>query len=276
MNYARPVLLVLAAAIAVGCSERPEQQEPASGAPEAEVAAMVNGEPISMAALRLYSINSLNKEEASLTPEERRAVVDDLVDYALLTQAAKKAGLLEERRFAAELELQRLQTVGAAMAQRHLQANVPTESELKAIYDENAAALNTTEFKLRHIVVPEEAAANDIIKKLDGGAKFETLANERSPTSNGGDLGWITRDSLLSPIRELVESLEAGRYSKEPVKTDFGYHVILLEEKRAVEAPAMDTLRDQLIRASQSLKLDAYVKSLRSDAVIDVSRATTP
>lgn len=270
MSYGRSALFIVAAAIAAGCSERSEQQTAVNGAPEGEVAATVNGEQVSMAVFRLYALNSLNKDEASLTQDERRALLDDLVDFTLLTQAAKKTGLLDERRFAAELELQRLRTIAQAMAQRHLEANTPTESELKAIYDENAEAMKTTEFKLRHIVLPEESAAKEIIKKLDEGAKFEALANERAPSSSGGDLGWIARQNLLAPIRDLVEALEVGRYSKEPVKTEFGYHVILLEDERAVEAPAMETLREQLIRASETLKLEAYVKSLRSDAAIDV------
>jgi hypothetical protein len=95
MNHVRPALLVLAAVITVGCSERTEQQSTADRIPQAEVAVTVNGKPISMAVFRLHALNALNKDEGSLTEEERRAVVEDLVDFTLLTQAAEKAGLLD-------------------------------------------------------------------------------------------------------------------------------------------------------------------------------------
>lgn len=275
MNYVKPTLIVLAAAIATACSKPPEGSDPRSieGALGTEVAATVNGEPVPMSVLRLYALNTLGKNDDALTAEEREALVDDLVDYTLLVQAAEQEGMFNERRFAAELALLQLQSVATAMARRHVQRNAPTPAEIRAVYDENVADLKGQEYKLRHIVVDEVEAAREIIAKLRDGETFDEVASEfieNPDKGTAGDLGWVSQQTLLEPIRDLVAQMEVGAYSPEPVATEFGQHVILLEDKRDVDAPSAESIRDQLVRAAENRKLDELVKSLRSKATVEI------
>jgi peptidyl-prolyl cis-trans isomerase C len=277
MSYVKPTLLLLAAAVATACS-KPQDEEPQ--APQAleealgtELAATVNGDSIPMSVFRLYALNTIGKSADTLTAEERQALLDDLTDFTLLVQAAEKEGLFAERRFAAELALQRLQTVATAMARRHVQRDPPTPAEIRAVYDENLADLKIKEYKLHHIVLDEAAAAREVIKDLEEGQTFEAVAKEfiENPGSGiVGDLGWVSQPALPDPMRDLIESLEVGGYSPEPVQTEYGYHVILLEDKREVDAPSPDEIEDQLLRAAENRKLDEFVKSLRSEATVDI------
>lgn len=277
MNYVKPTLLVLAAAIATACTQQAptESADPRSlkGALGTEVAATVNGEPVPMSVFRIYALNTLNKNEDALTPEERDALVNDLVDYTLLVQAAEAEGMFNERRFAAELALLQLQSVATAMAKRHVQRNAPTPTEIRAVYDDNIEDLKTTEYKLRHIVVSEAAAARDIIAKLRDGKTFDDVAKEfagNPEKGTVGDLGWVKQQALLDPIRNLIANMEVGSYSSEPVATEFGQHVIWLEDKRDLDAPSPDSIRDQLVLAAENRKLDEFVKSLRSQATVEI------
>lgn len=277
MSYVKPTLLVLAAAVATACTQQqPQGADPRSvkDALGTEVAATVNGEQVPMSVFRIYALNTLGKNEEALTPEEREALVDDLVDYTLLVQAAEKEGMFKERRFAAELALLQLQTVATAMARRHVQRNAPTAAEIQAVYNDNIDDLKTKEYKLRHIVVDEADKAREVIAKLKDGKTFDEVAKEflDDPEKGSvGDLGWVSRQSLLEPLQDLIDEMEVGSFSAEPVPTEYGQHVILLEDKRDVDAPAPSSIRDQLVRAAENRKLDELVKSLRSTATIDLA-----
>lgn len=276
MKYVKPTLLVLAAAVAAACSQQqPEGPDPRAikDALGSEVAATVNGEQVPMSVFRLYALNTLGKNDDALTAEERKALVDDLVDFTLLVQAAEQEGMFKERRFAAELALLQLQTVATAMARRHVQRNAPTAAEIQAVYDDNVADLKTKEYKLRHIVVDEPEKAREVIAKLRDGKTFDEVAKEfiDDPEKGSvGDLGWVSQQALLEPIRDLIDTMAVGSYSPEPVPTEFGQHVILLEDKRDVDAPAPSSIRDQLTRAAENRKLADFVKTLRSTATVEV------
>lgn len=276
MKYVKPTLLVLAAAVAAACSQQqPEGPDPRAinDALGSEVAATVNGEKVPMSVFRLYALNTLGKNDDALTAEERKALVDDLVDFTLLVQAAEQEGMFKERRFAAELALLQLQTVATAMARRHVQRNAPTAAEIQAVYDDNVADLKTKEYKLRHIVVDEPEKAREVIAKLRDGKTFDEVAKEfiDDPEKGSvGDLGWVSQQALLEPIRDLIDTMAVGSYSPEPVPTEFGQHVILLEDKRDVDAPAPSSIRDQLTRAAENRKLADFVKTLRSTATVEV------
>lgn len=277
MKYVKPTLLVLAAAVAAACSQQqPEGPDPRAinDALGSEVAATVNGEKVPMSVFRLYALNTLGKNDDALTAEERKALVDDLVDFTLLVQAAEQEGMFKERRFAAELALLQLQTVATAMARRHVQRNAPTAAEIQAVYDDNVADLKTKEYKLRHIVVDEPEKAREVIAKLRDGKTFDEVAKEfiDDPEKGSvGDLGWVSQQALLEPIRDLIDTMAVGSYSPEPVPTEFGQHVILLEDKRDVDAPAPSSIRDQLTRAAENRKLADFVKTLRSTATVEVA-----
>ncbi|HRF10798.1 MAG TPA: peptidylprolyl isomerase, partial [Candidatus Accumulibacter phosphatis] len=128
-----------------------------------------------------------------------------------------------------------------------------------------------TEYKLRHILVEQEDEAKTIIANLKKGAKFEELAKQsKDPGSKdkGGDLGWNSTASYVKPFGDAVGSLSKGKYTETPVKTDFGYHVILLEDSRPLTAPPFDQIKPQLTQRLQQEQIQKYVNDLRSKAKI--------
>jgi peptidyl-prolyl cis-trans isomerase C len=157
------------------------------------------------------------------------------------------------------------------MATEYIQKNPPTDADLKAIYEENLPRLAGEQYKLRHILVTSKAQADTVIAQLNQGADFIELAQARAdgPTGpNGGDLGWLTADSIPPSFAEAVRGMTAGSYSREPVQTDAGYHVILLEETQRGEPPALEDIREDLSSAAERKRLDDYIKMLRESAAV--------
>jgi len=272
MLFGRPVLIVCFVVAACGCSQgqAPASSDSALGPGQV---ATVNGERIPESLFRFYAMNAAKKNADELTAEERAAVIEDLLRFKLLATTAEERGLLAERSMAAELEVQRLQLLARAMALRYLEENPATEAELQKIYEENLPSLAGTQYKARHILVESKEDAAGVIEQLRQGKDFVALAQEHStgPTGpNGGDLGWFTAESMVQPVAEAVRAMQVGTYSNEPVQTDFGYHVILLEDTRTQEAPALDTVRAELTSAVDRQKLETYVQSLRTAATVTI------
>ena len=269
MTIPRNALLVtpLMLITAIACSQ--EGTTGNSGDLGAARVAMVNGEPVAESVLRIYVLTTERKNLEELTPEDRVRVTDDLVGLQLLAQQADKDGLTRSRTLAAQLELQRLRLVANAMATDYIEKNPPSDADLQAIYDENLERLSGQQYKARHILVTTRDEAEAVIAQLRQGADFIALAQERAdgPTGpNGGALDWFTADSMPPPFAEAVQAMTAGSYTAEPVETEFGFHVILLEETRKQEPPALADIRADLANAAQRKQLDDYIKTLRGAA----------
>lgn len=237
------------------------------------VVATVNDTPVPESLFRFYALSGLQKTAEDLTEDERERIIEDLIRMRLLADAAEARGLPNERTIAAELELRRLQLVARAAAARYLDENPARESELRALYEENLPRLMSNQYKARHILLNTEDEARNVVAELDGGGDFAELAREHStgPTGpSGGDLGWFSADSMVEPFADAVRAMEDGSYSTEPVRTQFGWHVILLEETREQQPPGLDAVRDELRRAVEQQKLEDYVNSLREAAIIDL------
>ena len=235
--------------------------------------AVVNGEPIPESILRIYVLTAERQNFDELSPENRERVLNDVIGLKLLAQQAEKEGLTASRTLAAQLELQRLQTLARAMAAEHLKNNPPTDADLKAIYDENLPRLSGQQYKLRHILVETKEEAESVIAQLRQGSDFVALAQARAdgPTGpNGGELGWLTADSMPPTFADAVRALTVGSFSSEPVQTDAGYHVILLEETQKQEPPSLEDLRADLSSAAERKLLDGYIKTLRESAAVTV------
>jgi peptidyl-prolyl cis-trans isomerase C len=225
-----------------------------------------DGTEIQESLFRYYALNALQKQPENLTPEEREAVLESLVRLDVLADAAEEAGLPRERMIAVELEFQRQQLLARTMVNRYVEENPPTEAELRAEYEANLSALGSTQFKARHILLETEEEAATVIEQLEGGADFVELAEAESegPTGpDGGDLGWFTADSMVAPFAEAVSDMEVGTYSASPVQTQFGWHVILLEDRRADQPPGLDAVRQEISNRVNQQKLESYIQSLR-------------
>jgi peptidyl-prolyl cis-trans isomerase C len=263
-----------ASLIAIACTTEPEDATSSTvdALGPGEVA-FVDGERIPESVFRLHTINSLQANAEDLTPEGRAEIVEQLVFLQILTNEAEKEGLHEERRIAAQIELQRQQLLARAMADRFAEENPPTESELRDLYELNLPRLRRTEYKTRHILVDSESAATELIAQLNQGADFAELATEHGTDAtqeDGGDLGWITPDSVVEPFASAVQAATPGEPLEAPVETQYGWHVILVEEVKEQAAPGLEAVRQDLTAAARNQKLDAYAARLREAAEVTI------
>jgi len=162
----------------------------------------------------------------------------------------------------------------SALAQRYLKDHGPTDAEIRAEYDAKVAAAPKNEYRARHILVKaeDEAVANDVIAKLGKGAKFDDLAKQYSidpSKSQGGELGWFAPGSMAPEFSAAVMNLKKGDYTKSPVKTQFGWHVIQLEDTRPVTAPPYEQVKDRIAAMLKDKKLREYVEELRKQAKVE-------
>lgn len=235
--------------------------------------ATVNGKPIAESLLRVYALASGKKNFDDLSAEERGKMLDDLIGVEVLTQQAEKDGVSASRTVAAQIELQRLQLIARAMAASYLEKNPATDAELQKVYEENLPRLTSQQYKTRHILVDTKAEAEQVIISLKAGKKFADLAKERANGKtgpNGGDLPWFTAESINPQIATAVAALSVGSFTEEPVQTEYGYHVLILDDSRKGEAPTMESLRKDLTSAVEGKKLEDYIKTLRAAAKVSI------
>jgi peptidyl-prolyl cis-trans isomerase C len=234
--------------------------------------ATVNGKRLPESVFRLQTLASLRKNVDDLSPDERKAALNDLVGLYLMADEARTQGLLTERTIAAQLELARIQLEARAMATRFLEKNAATDAEMKVVYDQNLSRLGgQQQFKAKNILVNTKEEADLVIKQLQQGKKFADLAKERAsgPTGpNGGDLGWFNSQTMVQPVVEAVSAMKVGTYSTEPVKSEFGYHVLLLDDERTQDVPSFDAMRNDLKTAVERDKLQKHIQELIAAAKV--------
>ena len=271
-TFARNLAETALLALCVGACSQDTAVGTADALGSAQVA-VVNGEPVLESVLRIYVLATERKNLDELAPEDRERVLNDLIGLQLLAQQAQKDGLTSSRTLAAQLELQRLRLVANASATDYIEKNPPSDADIQAIYEENLPALAGDQYKARHILVTTREEADAVIAQLREGAEFVTLAEERAdgPTGpNGGALDWFTLDSMPAQFASAVRAMSVGAYSTEPVQTEFGFHVILLEDTRKQEPPALADIRNDLASAAQRKRLDDYIKALRESATVTI------
>ncbi len=237
--------------------------------------ARVNGREIRWADIE-KSAQGLPEEIRSQLETIFPALLQRLIDVELLVWAAREAGLAEDaevRRLVSEYEDR---VLSDTLIRRQVADRV-TEAVLRARYDAHIEGLAArAEVWARHILLDSEARARDVIAALDAGADFADLARERSlgPTAEqGGDLDYFTRDNMIPGFAAAAFALEVGRYSPEPVQTEFGWHVIKVEDRRAEAAAAFEEMRDDLRESTIRELLDELLRTLRGRAEIEYPEA---
>jgi len=273
MTTSQIILLVGALALAVNACSQNASPGAAGTALGPSRVALVNGEPIAESVLRVYALATERKNLEELSPEVRDRLLEDLIGVEVLTQQAEKTGLTSSRTLAAQIELQRLQLVARSLVTDYLEKNPPTEAEIQKVYEENLPRLSVQQYKARHILVETSDEAERVIAELRAGGSFAALAQERAagPTGpNGGALDWFTADSMPAPFAEAVVAMTVGSYSTQPVQTEFGFHVILLEDTRADEPPALDEIRGEIAGAVERKRVEDYIKGLRDAATVSL------
>jgi peptidyl-prolyl cis-trans isomerase C len=258
--------------LVAACNKQAASTGPES-APSSPPVAVVNGTPVSRAEFDVYVKNLLQGKQQELTADQKNQVLDELISLQLLATKAEKDGLQNDPDTQAQLQLLRIRVLADAASQKYLKSQQPSDVELHAEYEVGVAAMDKTEYKARHILVPSKELADQLIKKLKAGAKFEDLVKANSTDNgsknNGGDLGWFNTSRMVKPFGDAVKSLKKGEVTPEPVQTQYGWHVIQLEDTREATPPPFDQVKAQLTNGAVRKKLQVYVADLKKDAKIE-------
>lgn len=247
-----------------------------SGDDENQVVAVVNGAEIRVSDV-LEMIGRLPQNVQMQAFSNMPAMIERTIDLELILKASEQAGLREDPEVQEQIEVIARDVMRQTYLERLAESAV-TETELQQAYDTYLADNPPEEVRARHILVQSEAEALEIIGQLDGGADFAALAQEKStgPTGeNGGDLGYFQRGQMVAPFAEAAFSLEPGTYTAEPVQTQFGWHVILVEDKRTNEPPSLQDLEPQLRQQLEQDAIQAHLAELREGAEIEVVEPET-
>jgi len=238
-------------------------------AAHAETVLTVNGIDVDSVVVDLYVESRTQKPASEVFAVERDSLIGEISDIYLLTSQPGVEKLMDDPQVQAQLEIQKRGLMAQVVATDFISRNQASDEEILSEYSKQIELAPALQFKARHILVETQAAAVDLISQLDEGGDFEELAksNSTGPSGpNGGDLGWFSPNQMVEPFSNAVANLEDGSYTKEPVQTQFGWHVILREESRASEPPTLDSVRDVIKQRIEQTKLQDYLTQLREQS----------
>ena len=243
-----------------------------SNAAEKEVIVTVNGKAITNEVLSMYGKKRVGVPPGASFPESKKnELIEELINRELIYQDAVNAGLDKDSLVLAQIQEQIHNILTRFQINKLLEENPPSQQMLKEIYQTQIVDPASKEYRARHILLREQDDANAIILDLNKGAKFETLAQEKSTgpsAKQGGDLGWFAPNQMVKTFADAVEKLKPGEYTKRAVQTRFGWHVIKLEESRAVEPPPFKTVEAQVMKVAQNKIINDYIEKLKQQANI--------
>jgi len=258
----------------VGCGKPATTETAPATTPAKPPLITVNGQAISNELFEDY-VKALTqgKSSADLPAEDREQIKENLVRLTLIAQQAEKDGMAKDPEIASRLELARINLLQQASAQKYLKDRTPTDEELRAEYQVQLESSPLVEYHARHILVSSEDVAQKIIGQLGGGMDFGTLAkrfsSDKASAAKGGDLDWFAPNAMVKPFSDAVALLKNGEYTKTPVQTQFGWHVIQLIGTRDRAPPAFEAVQDQLKQIVLRKKYQAYADELMKTAKID-------
>ena len=272
--------ILLASAVALltlsGCNSRDNAKSAATDSKDAAVAT-VNGIVISNSRIDMIAKQG-NGAGHPDSPETRKAIIDQLIMQMLVAEEAVKKGLDKSPEVAEQMVVLKQSVLANAYVQDYIKHNPISDDVVKAEYDKIKAGITGTEYKARHILVATEAEAREIIAKLkkDPGS-FEKMATEKSldtgSKARGGDLGWFDLSKMVPEFGAAVSKLDKGKFTEAPVKTQYGYHVILLEDSKPIEAPPFDEVKASMARTLQQQNLKKWLDDLKAKAKIEIAGA---
>ncbi len=236
-----------------------------------ELVAIVNGTDLKRGTLD--AVIEMAKRSRPGAQIDEKALLDDLIATEIARQEAKKSGLGEREDVKAKVENFADKLILNTWMQEKAGSLEISDEDIKAVYDERIKDMPKTEYKARHILVKTEEEGKALVKELADGKDFAELAKEKSTGPSGpkgGDLGWFKPQSMVKPFSEAVVAMKAGDVSPAPVETQFGWHVIKLEEQRDVKLPELDSMKPQLKRQLEQTEMLKYMEKLRADADVKV------
>jgi peptidyl-prolyl cis-trans isomerase C len=244
----------------------------AAPVPEGPVVATVNGTPIMKSVLDVYGAQrNANQGEGEKVDDQE--ILNEVISLELMRQEAVREGLNTSPTIIATLDQQTRTLLAGAAIRDFVQKNPVTDEQAREVYDKEIGKPGT-EYSARHILVKTREEAEEIIHELDKGADFSTLAREKSTdtsASEGGDLGWFSTAQMVQPFSDALAGLKKGSYTEEPVQTQFGWHVILLEDTRESTPPAFDEIKDRLKVLVANQQLQKHIQQVREAAKIEIT-----
>jgi len=239
--------------------------------------ATVNGTPISQKSYDYYLAQAMQRrgQNQGQGGVNREAIINELVNRELLHQAAIKEKVENDETVAFQLEQLKVDALIQGLINKLSKDNAITDKDLKKEYDKRIAGAKLSEYKARHILLKTEEDAKTVIAELDSGSKFEELAKKKSTgpsAKDGGDLGWFNPSQMVPPFSQAVAQMKKGSYTKKPVKTQFGWHVIKLEDTRKRTPPKFEDIKPQIRMVLQNKRIQEYITDLRKKAKIDIKK----
>jgi peptidyl-prolyl cis-trans isomerase C len=242
----------------------------ASTAVLAQNLATVNNKPIPKAREEAW-VKQLTQQGQQDNPQLREMVKQELIRREVFLQEAQRRGLAEKPEVKFQIDVQRQNTLIQALMRDELDKKPVADADVQAAYEAQKKQAGDKEYRARHILVEKEDQAKGIIEQLKKGAKFEELAKQsKDPGSanNGGDLDWAGAGAYVGPFSAAMTKLEKGKYTEAPVQTQFGWHVIRLDDVRDAQFPPLAQVQGQIREALQQQRVQAFAEDLRKKAKV--------
>lgn len=247
-----------------------QKAAPAQNTALAQNTAVVNNRPIKKS-LEDAWVKQLTQQGQQDSPEMRARVKEELIRREILMQEATRRGLAERADVKFQIDNQRQSVLIQALMRDELQKAPLTDAQIAAEYEKQKAAAPAREFKARHILVKTEDEAKKILEQIRKGEKLEDLAKQSIDTGSaqkGGELDWAAPDAYVKPFSDALIRLEKGKTTEAPVQTQFGYHIIRLDDIRDTQFPPLDQVKGQLAEMMQQQRVQAFVEGLQKKAKI--------
>ncbi len=238
----------------------------------AQNVAIVNGKAVPKARVDALAAQ-LAKTGRPVGPEIQAQLKDEVVAREIFMQEAQKRGLDATDDFKTQMELARQTLLIRELFSEYQKANPVSDGDIKAEYDKFVAANGGKEYRARHVLVENEGEAKAIIASLKKGGKFDDIAKKQSKDpgsgANGGDLNWASAASYVPEFSAALVKLNKGQMTQEPIKTQFGWHVIRLDDVREAQLPKLDEVKPQIAQQLQQQKLAKFQEDLRGKAKVE-------
>jgi peptidyl-prolyl cis-trans isomerase C len=239
---------------------------------QAQNVAIVNGKPVPKARVQALAAQ-LERSGRAVTPEMEQQLREEVIIREVFMQEAQNLGMDATEDFKVQMELARQGLLIRELFGEYQRKNPVTDADVKAEYDKFAATNSGKEYKARHILVDKEEQAKAILASLKKGGKFEEIAKKQSKDpgsgAKGGDLDWANPNSFVKEFSTAMTALKKGETTSAPVKSQFGYHIIRLDDVRSAELPKFEDVKPQILQQLQQNKLGEYQQSLREKAKIE-------
>jgi peptidyl-prolyl cis-trans isomerase C len=247
-----------------------------SGAALAQNVAIVNGKPVPKSRADALMQQATRGGQQPATPEIEARVKEEVVLREIFAQEAEKKGIAANTDYRQQLEIARQTLLIRALFDDYRKKNPATDAEARAEYDKikgQASAGGATEYRARHILVEKEEEAKSLLDQLKKGAKFDELAKKHSKDTgsaqNGGDLDFAKPDAYVPEFGQAMAALKKGETTAGPIKSQYGYHIIKLEDTREAKFPDFEEVKPQVVQRLEQTKLQAYQEQLRKSARTD-------